>query len=95
MSERFNQLQSHHASLRAQCAVQREHLGETADDIERRLAGVDRGVKVVRGLMRKPMLIVGAVALIAILGPRRLIGWASRGAVLYSTARRLRGSSRY
>jgi len=94
MSERFNQLHSHHAHLRAQCAVQREALGETADDIERRLATVDRGVKVVRGLMRKPVLIVGAVALIAMLGPRRLIGWASRGAVMYSTARRIRNSAR-
>jgi hypothetical protein len=90
MSERFNQLNSHHDHLRTLCAVQRERLGETADDIEQRLAGIDRGVKVARGLMRKPLLIVGAVALIAVLGPRRLLGWASRGAVLYSTARRLR-----
>jgi hypothetical protein len=94
MSERFNQLNSQHAHLRTQCAAQRERLGETADDIERRLASVDRGVKVARGLMRRPVLIVGAVALIALLGPRRLLGWASRGAVLYSTLRRVRGSVR-
>ena len=66
MSERFNQLNSQHAHLRTQCAAQRERLGETADDIERRLASVDRGVKVARGLMRRPVLIVGAVALIAL-----------------------------
>jgi hypothetical protein len=90
VSERFSQLTAHHSNLRARCAVQRRQLGETADDIERHLRGVDRGVRFVRGVMRNPAIIIGAAALIALLGPKRLLGWASRGAVLYSTVKRLR-----
>jgi hypothetical protein len=94
MSERFNQLTAHHSNLRARCAIQRQHLGENADEIERHLAGVDRGIRVVRRVMRNPGIIIAAAALIAVLGPRRLLGWASRGAVLFSTVQRIRRAAR-
>jgi len=94
MNERFNQLSAQHDHLRTVIAIQRERLGETTNDIERQLSGVDRGVRLVRGIMRNPAVIVGAVALVAALGPRRLLGWVSRGAVLYTTAKRLRRAVR-
>jgi hypothetical protein len=89
MSERFNQLATHHSNLRVRCALQRELLGQTADQIENRLSGVDRTVAIVRGLARKPALVVAGIALVALIGPARLLRLASRGAVFYSTARRV------
>jgi YqjK-like protein len=94
MSERFNQLSARHSHLRARSALQRQHLGQTADEIESKLRGIDRGVAFVRGVARKPALLIGGVALIALLGPKRLLRWAGRGAVLYSTARRVMRSGR-
>lgn len=92
MSQRFEQLSERHHQLRMLCAIQRESLGRTVQDIEQRLSGVDRGVRIVRGVMRNPALILGVVAVVAMLGPRRLLAWVSKGAVLYTAARRLRGA---
>jgi len=91
MSERFNQLNSRHRALIEQCAVQRSHLGEAALDIEVRLGRVDRAVAVVRRLIRNPLFIVGGIAVVALIGPKRLLGLASRAAVAYPTVRRVAG----
>jgi hypothetical protein len=89
MSDRFDQLSVHHGNLRAHCALQRQHLAKTALEIESQLGGVDRGVSLVRNVVRSPALIMGGVALVALVGPKRLLRWASRGALFYTTARRL------
>ena len=89
MSERFNQLVANHGRLRAQIAVQRSHLAQQASDIQERLSVVDRGVGAVRRVVRNPLLIVGGVALIAWVGPKRLVQWASRSAIFYSSAKRV------
>jgi hypothetical protein len=88
MSERFKQLSARHSSLRDRCALQRQELSQQAQQIERHLSGVDRAVNAVRAVARSPLLIVGGIATIALLRPRRLVRWASRGALFYSTARR-------
>ena len=87
-SERFNQLAAKHAKLRLQSAVQRGQLSATMNDIEERLGGVDRGISATTRLLKNPAVLVGGVALIALIGPRRLMSWASRGALVYSTAKR-------
>ena len=89
MSERFDQLIAHHGRLRAQIAVQRSHLAQQANDIQGSLSGVDRSVVAVRKLVRNPLLIVGGVALIAWVGPKRLVRWVSQGAIFYSSAKRV------
>jgi hypothetical protein len=89
MSERFNQLVSQHSNLRLRAAVQRRQLGETMNEIEHHLSGVDRGISVAHRLVKSPAVIVGGVAIFALLGPRRLMRWATRGALVYSTAKRL------
>ena len=60
MSQRFDQLISHHSNLRARCAVQRRQLGESAAEIEHELGRLDRGVAIVRRVLRSPALIGGA-----------------------------------
>jgi YqjK-like protein len=89
VSERFDQLVAKHKSLRARIDLERHHLGQTVQHIEQQLGGVDRGVTVVRNLVSKPALIVGGVALLALIGPRRVLRWLSRGAMFVATARRV------
>lgn len=88
-SERFNQLAAKHSNLRLRSAVQRRELGSTMNDIEHHLSGLDRGIGAAQRWVKNPALIVSAVALVALVGPKRLLGWASRGALVYSTAKRL------
>jgi hypothetical protein len=88
-SERFNQLAAKHSNLRLRAAVQRRELGTTMNEIEHQLSGVDRGIARVSRVLRNPAVIVGGVALVAMVGPKRLMRWITKGAVLYSTAKRV------
>ena len=85
MSQRFDQLTGHHSNLLARCAVQRRQLGESAEEIEHELGRVDRGLAAVRRVLRSPAMIGGAVAVVALVGPRRLLRWGTSGLMLYST----------
>jgi hypothetical protein len=89
MSRRFDQLHSHHSNLLARVAVQRQALAESAQEIEHELGRLDRGVAIARRVLRHPAMIGGAVAVVVLLGPRRLLRWATNGLMLYSTARNL------
>ena len=87
-SERFNQLAAKHSNLRLRSAVQRRELGATMNAIEHQLGGLDRGLGAAQRWIKNPAVIIGGVALVALVGPKRLVRWASRGALIYSTARR-------
>jgi len=89
MSDRQQELASRRKALRAQSAIQREHLGRTIEDIETRLEGIDRGIAIARSVVRKPIVLAGGIALIALIGPRRLLRIAGRSAVLFATGRRV------
>ena len=89
MSQRFDQLNAHHSNLLARIAVQRAELGATAEEIEHQLGRVDRGLAAIRGVLKSPVMIGGVIAVVALLGPRRLLRWSSKGLLLYSTARQL------
>lgn len=89
MSQRFDQLTGHHGNLLARCAVQRRQLGESAEEIEHELGRVDRGLATVRRVLRSPAMIGGAIAVVALVGPRRLLSWGTKGLMLYSSARQL------
>jgi len=89
MSRRFDQLSAHHSNLLARCAVQRQKLAESAEEIEYELSRVDRGLQAVRRVLRSPAMIGAAVAVVALVGPRRLLRWGTRALMLYSTARQL------
>lgn len=87
-SERFNQLTAKHSNLRLRAAVQRRELGSTMNEIEHHLSGLDRGIGAAQRMIKNPAVLVGGVALVALIGPKRLVRWASRGALIYSTAKR-------
>jgi len=89
VSERQAQLAQRREALRARCAVQRLHFADTTAEIDEHLGGLDRSINVVRTVIRSPFLIAGAIGLFVLIGPRRVVRWAGRGALLWSTARRL------
>ena len=95
MSEWEGQLSQRREALRARCAVQRHQLGESAAEIEEHLGGLDRGIHMVRTVARSPLFITGAISLLVLIGPRRILRWVTRGALAWSTSRRLLRLARY
>jgi hypothetical protein len=89
MSARFEQLRARHDQLRLRSAIQRRELAELSTSIRQRLNRVDRGINIVRRVVRKPVVIVGGIAILALLGPRRLLGLATRSALVLTTVQRL------
>lgn len=87
-SERFNQLSAKHSNLRVRAAAQRRQLGSTMNEIEHHLSGLDRGIGAAQRLVKNPAVLIGGVAVVALVGPKRLMSWLSRGALIYTTARR-------
>ncbi|WP_129776139.1 YqjK family protein [Peristeroidobacter soli] len=87
-SERFNQLTAKHSNLRLRAAVQRRALGSNMNEIEHHLSGLDRGIGAAQRALKNPAVLIGGVALVALIGPKRLMRWVSRGALVYTTARR-------
>ena len=69
--------------------MQRRQLGSSMNEIEHHLSGLDRGVGAAQRLAKNPAVLIGSVAVVALIGPKRLMRWVSRGALIYSTARRL------
>ncbi|AMN48331.1 hypothetical protein ACG33_14750 [Steroidobacter denitrificans] len=88
MSERFDQLMAQHQELLARSDAQRRQMSAMSRQLERQLAGVDRAIDKIRALARSPLLIAGGLAVIALIGPRRLWRLGGRGAMFYTTASR-------
>ena len=89
MSERTLTLSQRRTALRAHCALQREELAHIVDNDESRLGSVDRGINLVRRYATRPLLLGGGMALLALVGPRRLLRWAGRSAVFVTAGQRL------
>lgn len=89
MSERQRELATKRDALLAESALQRGHLVAIARDIEGRLSDVDRRIEIVRTVAKKPAVIAGAIAVVALIGPRRLLSLAGRGATFLTAGRRV------
>lgn len=89
MSDRSSELAARREALRARCMSQRNHLGAVTDDIHFKLGGLDRRIESIRTFVGNPAFLAGGIAVLTLIGPRRLIGWASRAAVLATSARRI------
>ncbi|MFL6551217.1 MAG: YqjK family protein [Povalibacter sp.] len=89
MSERRIRLAEKRAALLAHSAVQRGELSQQVQEIETRLASVDRGINMVRRYAAQPLLMVGVAALLVMVGPRKILRWAGRSAVFLTAGRRV------
>lgn len=81
MSERRLALQRRREELLARGAVQREFVGAELDALDAGAARIDHYVAVARRL--RPALILGGLALVVLIGPRRIVGFA-RGTAISS-----------
>jgi len=89
MSERRRELAARREALLAEAALQRDVLGQTAGDIEQRLAGLDRGIDLARRAIKHPLVLAGGIAFVTLVGPRKLLRVAGRSAVIFQTGRRV------
>lgn len=89
MSDRQQELAERRNALIAQSSVQREQLKMLAGEIKMRLAGVDQGIEIARAVARKPAVVVGALAMISFIGPRRILRALARSAMFIETGRRV------
>ena len=93
MSSRQEELRRRREELQWVCAAQRLELQTHIDGIENHLGWLDRGIASVQRLGRSPYLTAAAIAAFFLLGPGRLfriLGWASRAAVLVSAFKKFR-----
>ena len=91
MSARQRELAARREALRAEATLQREFLSSAAVDLQTRLVSLDRGIAIARQVVSKPLVVAGGVALIALIGPRRLLSFASRSAFVVSAGRKVMG----
>jgi hypothetical protein len=91
MSEKLIHLAERRAALIARSAHQRETLAQAAEAWRKPLSLADRGISALRHLAGHPLLMAGAVALVAVLRPRRqMIRWVQRGWLAWRIAQGVR-----
>jgi hypothetical protein len=78
-------------SLQQRCALQRQQVAFMTAAIEARLAPADRFFDLASGIAKNPLVVVGAIAGTLMIGPWRVIRWASQGMLLLKIARKLLG----
>ena len=96
MITRSRQLAARRDALVAQAALQRARAADAGAEIRRALGWAERGVALVRGAARKPMVVGVAAAALAVLiaKPRQAATWLSYGLTAYTIVRRIRRALR-
>lgn len=91
MNEKLQHLAERRQQLVAQAAVQRAALAQHVEPWRTPLALVDHGLAAARYVKRHPGLMIGAVALLAVLRPTRAGQWLQSSWRLVNVVRNLRG----
>jgi hypothetical protein len=81
-------------ALQESSSAQRILIAESAAALAARGRVLDRTVAVARGIAARPLIVGSLVALAVVVGPRRILGWAARGAALFGLTRRLAAALR-
>jgi ElaB/YqjD/DUF883 family membrane-anchored ribosome-binding protein len=77
-------------ALLARSSAQRAVLAAAADHISGRLDRIDQRINSVRRFLQRPWLLLGVVAAAGLLlGPRKMVRIATRGAVWVNTVQRV------
>lgn len=88
MNKKLASLAERRQRLVAQAAAQRAALAENIEPWRAPMALADRGLVALRYFKQHPSLMVGAVALLAILRPTRVGKWLQGGWTVFQVARR-------
>lgn len=92
MNANMTRLAERRERLLAQAAAQRRTLAQNIEPWRIPLALADQGLTALRYIKSHPEWIVGVVAVLAVLRPRRVGKWLGRGWVSWQVLHRLRGS---
>lgn len=85
MNARLIQLAERRATLVARAEAQRNDIARAAVPWSIGLSFVDRALEGIRYLKENPVLVAGAVAVLAVFRPRRALVWLRRGWVAWRT----------
>lgn len=88
---RLEELAAKRQALQLRCAVEREELRYRHAEVDAQLRTADRLINVARGVVRHPILVGAAVAGVALIGPLKIVRWASQSMLLWTAVRRLAG----
>jgi hypothetical protein len=78
-----SEIRAKRAQLLARAAVERERVSAQLGAWEAPLVLVDKSIEAMRTLRRHPQWIVAAVVVLAVLRPRRALGWARNGLIAW------------
>lgn len=93
MNDRFIRIREQRARLIERAARQRGDLARDIAALSGPIAVADRGLAIIGYIKTHPVIVAAAAALVVVLRPRRSLGWARRGLMLWQTWRWL--ASRY
>lgn len=89
MNVRARHLAEKRRDLQQRCEQQRHQVAQLTTSIETRLALVDRLVSATSGIVNRPLLVLGGIAGLVLIGRWRLLRWLSHGALVIATARKV------
>lgn len=95
MSDRVLELELRRRALQVRCASQRAQLDEISDELQHQLRHIDRGIELARRATARPMVIIIGLAALTFIGPRGMLRWVSRAALLATALKRLSGSDHH
>ena len=85
----LRQARERRMALQEKSGARRALVAQSAVAIASRVAILDRAVAFARSAAARPLVIGSLVAVVVLVGPRRIFRWAMRGVLAYGTARRL------
>ncbi len=89
MSNRLRELAERRTRLQLRCASQRNELEDLIGQIEAPIHRIDNVILRVRDFARRPPVMLGALATVFLIGPRKLMRVAGKTWFWISTARSL------
>ena len=88
------ELEQRRMALQERSSAQRALIAESTAALAARGRVLDRAVAVARGIAARPLVIGSIVALALVVGPRRILGWATRVTAIYGLTRQLAAALR-
>ena len=90
----LHELEQRRMALQERSSAQRLLIAESTAALAARGMVLDRAVAVARGIAARPLVFGSIVALAAVVGPRKVLGWAARAAAFYGLTRQLASTLR-
>jgi hypothetical protein len=89
MSNRLGELAERRTRLQLRCARQRDELEQLVAQIEAPIHRIDNAIVRLQDFARRPAVILGTLATLFVVGPRKLMRVAGKSWFWISTVRRL------